>query len=92
LEKSGPSRHPHKVENLGSNPRPATNFVRRKATHTGTQSDPRVLMKTHLYQKEKVKIIKELNIKDKDGKWVQIEFLTGDRKGNRIPVCSEDLK
>jgi len=49
-------------------------------------------MKTHLYQKEKVKFIKDLSIKDKQGTWVQIEYLTGDRKGCRVPAVKEDLK
>ena len=49
-------------------------------------------MKTHLYQKEKVQVIRDLNIKDKQGTWVQIEFLTGKRKGCRIPVAMEELK
>ena len=48
-------------------------------------------MKTYLYKKETVQLIKELNIKDKEGTWVQIEFLTGDRKGCRIPVVQENL-
>lgn len=59
-------------------------------------------MKTYLYEKETVKIIKDLGpkdskgaliqIKDKAGTWVQIEFLTGERNGSRIPVPIEELK
>jgi hypothetical protein len=49
-------------------------------------------MKNKLYKKEKVKIIKELNIKDKAGTWVQIEFLTGVQKGCRIPLLMEELE
>ena len=49
-------------------------------------------MKTYLYKKEKVQVVKDLNIKDKMGSWVQIEFLSGDQKGNKIPAVLEDLK
>ncbi len=49
-------------------------------------------MKTYLYQDEKVKVTNDLKIKDKCGSWVQIEFLTGERKGSRIPVPKEELK
>lgn len=49
-------------------------------------------MKTYLYKKEKVQLIKELNIKDKEGTWVQIEFLTGNRIGNTIPAVKENLE
>lgn len=38
-----------------------------------------------------VKIIKELSIKDKEGNWVQIEFLEGESKGNRKPIPLEKL-
>jgi hypothetical protein len=48
--------------------------------------------KTHLLGKDKVKIIKSLNLKDKEGEWVQIEYLTGDNKGNRKPEVLEKLK
>ena len=60
-------------------------------------------MKTYLYGKETVKVIKNLNVKtdkpgvvkelkDKAGTWVQIEFLTGERKGYRVPAPKEELK
>ena len=38
-----------------------------------------------------VKVVKELNIKDKDGTWVQIEYLEGKLKGTRVPVVKEKL-
>jgi len=50
------------------------------------------MKKTQSYKNEKVKVIKELNIKDKEGEWVQIEFLTGDKKGCRVPVSLKDLE
>ena len=60
-------------------------------------------MKTYLYGKETVKVIKSLNaktdkpsivkeLKDKWGTWVQIEFLTGEKKGDRVPTPKEELK
>ncbi len=61
-------------------------------------------MKTYLYEKETVKVTKDLLIgrevktgkeiplKDKAGTWVQIEFLTGERKGCRVPAPREELK
>jgi hypothetical protein len=62
-------------------------------------------MKTPLFNKEQVKILKLLQIKkqengktivhnliDKEGNWVQIEYLTGANKGNRVPVVLEKLK
>jgi hypothetical protein len=51
-------------------------------------------MKTYLYKKEQVKIIQELNIKDKHGNWVQVEFVSGDKyiRGTRVPAVMEDLK
>lgn len=49
-------------------------------------------MKTYKYQKEEVVIVRDLDLKDKTGTWVQIEFKTGDRKKSRIPVTKEELK
>ena len=55
-------------------------------------------MKTYLYDKETIKITKNLMVKegvalkDKFGSWIQIEFLTGERKGSRIPATMEELK
>lgn len=55
-------------------------------------------MKTYLYEKETVKVTKELMVKegvalkDKAGTWVQVEFLTGERKGCRVPAPKEELK
>lgn len=40
---------------------------------------------------EKYKIIKELGITDKQGKWVQAEIIAGDRKGMRLPVAIKSL-
>ncbi len=39
-----------------------------------------------------VKVIRELGIKDKNGTWVQIEFMDGKQKGFRMPVILEELK
>jgi hypothetical protein len=48
-------------------------------------------MKTYSYKNEKVKVIKDLNIKDKNGNWVQVEFTTGNLKGCRYPAVKEEL-
>jgi hypothetical protein len=49
------------------------------------------MKKTYL-KNDQVKILKDLDIKDKDGKWVQIEYLTGDKKGERRPITTQELK
>jgi len=36
--------------------------------------------------KEKFKVIKDLSLKDKHGKWIQIEILDGIREGMRMPA------
>lgn len=40
---------------------------------------------------EKVKVIKDLNIKDHDGTWVQVEHRTGVKKGYKQPTTLERL-
>jgi hypothetical protein len=40
---------------------------------------------------EKVKIVKDLNIKDENGSWVQIQFCDGKNKGNKKPTILEKL-
>ena len=62
-------------------------------------------MKTSMFNNQKVQVIKILNLKlnmpkgiehrpiiDNEGSWVQVEFLDGKNKGNRIPVTLESLK
>lgn len=44
------------------------------------------------YQGNKAKVLKKLNIKDKEGEWVQIIILEGKDKGMRKPVTLEELK
>ncbi len=41
---------------------------------------------------KKYKIIRKLNIKNKNGTWIQIEMLTGKEKGLRRPITLEELK
>jgi hypothetical protein len=48
-------------------------------------------MKKYKFNNEEVKIVEPLNIKDKDGTWVQIEYLTGENKGARQPITLEEL-
>ena len=47
-------------------------------------------MKTYL-DKNEVKIVKELGIIDKEGTWVQIEYLDGVLKGMKKPTVKENL-
>lgn len=49
-------------------------------------------MKKFNYKGEKVIILKELDIKDKLGTWVQIEIVSGEEKGNRMPITREELE
>jgi hypothetical protein len=42
------------------------------------------------YKDEKIKVVKELGVKDKVGTWIQIEFLSGINKGCRIPTTIEE--
>lgn len=44
------------------------------------------------YKGSKVKIFKKLNIKDKEGEWVQIQILDGKDKGMKEPVTLKELK
>ena len=57
------------------------------------------------YKNEEIKILKPLQVKrqengktifhnlvDKEGNWVQIEYITGANKGNRSPMVLEKLK
>ena len=49
-------------------------------------------MKKKYLKNEQVKILKDLDIKDKNGKWVQIEYLTGDKRGSRRPITIQELE
>ena len=51
-----------------------------------------ICMKVYSYKNKKVTIVRELNLTDKHGTWVQIEFLDGEDKGFRIPATKESLK
>lgn len=58
-------------------------------------------MKKFNYDGTEVKIVKDLllkgkekeefPLKDKEGTWVQIEYLTGPKKGDRVPAVKEKL-
>lgn len=62
-------------------------------------------MKTKIFNGEKVKVVKELllrvpqqgktdtfiPLKTKEGSWVQVEFIEGAKKGNRVPTTMEQL-
>lgn len=39
-----------------------------------------------------IKIIKNLNVVDKWGEWVEIEWLDGPNEGSRSPVTLEEIK
>lgn len=42
--------------------------------------------------KEEVKVIRELGIEDKTGKWVQVEVVSGENKGMRKPASISEIK
>lgn len=44
------------------------------------------------YKGEEVKIVKNLQIADKQGNWIQIEYLDGEKEGMRMPVPKQKLK
>lgn len=50
------------------------------------------MKKTFKYQGETVSITRDLNLKDKHGTWVQVEYTSGKNKKARIPVAKEELK
>lgn len=46
----------------------------------------------YIYKGEEVLVIKKLHITDKDGEWIQIEFLSGPNKGSRKPIAVKSDK
>lgn len=71
----------HTGTNLGAIPRIAKIPLDKKPSLPHTKS------MTYKYEGEQVLVVKNLNIKDGDKVWVQIEFLTGDNKGMRKPIA-----
>jgi hypothetical protein len=48
-------------------------------------------MKKLYYKKQQIKLLKNLNVKDKAGEWAQIEILTGKNKGQRKPITTKEI-